>query len=135
MPDFNRLRELGDGSMCVGDFHSANEHYYAAWDNYAIKRKEAAATGTVQNFDKTHTAEDAFWLLLSGANAQFCMGYFHGCLDTSLIAFNLFKDLGLVVGNPFFHLRVGQARFENGVLRHWMKLRLFSAFAGLRSRL
>jgi hypothetical protein len=29
-----------------------------------------------------------------------------------LTAHRLFKDLGYVVGNPFFHLRVGQASFE-----------------------
>lgn len=112
MTDFDRLRQLGDASMRSGDIRCANEHYYAAWDDYAAKRKEAAARGTVEQFDEAHTAENAFWLLLSGANAQFCIGDFDGCLDTGVAAFNLFKDLGLVVGNPFFHLRVGQASFE-----------------------
>jgi hypothetical protein len=50
--------------------------------------------------------------LLSGANAQFCLDDFEGCYDTAVTAFNLFKSLGYVVGNPFFHLRLGQASFE-----------------------
>lgn len=81
-------------------------------DNYAEQRKESAVTGNVREFDDAYTAEDAFWLLMSGANGQFCLGDFEGCLDTCTTAFNLFKDLGYVVGNPFFHLRVGQASFE-----------------------
>jgi hypothetical protein len=112
MPDFITSRHLADDSMRVGDFQSANDHYYAAWENYAVQRKAAADAGKVHEFDRSHTAEDAFWLLLSGANAQFCAGDFEGCLDTCTTAFDLFKDLGYVVGNPFFHLRVGQASFE-----------------------
>lgn len=49
---------------------------------------------------------------MRGANAQFCAGDFDDSFDTSVTAFELFKDLGYVVGNPFFHLRIGQASFE-----------------------
>src|SRR5690606_3680727 len=112
MPDFITARQLADDAMRCADFQSANDHYYAAWDNYAEQRRQASAANTVEEFDKTYTAEAAFWLLLSGANAQFCTGDFAGCLDTGTTAFELFKDQGYVVGNPFFHLRVGQAHFE-----------------------
>ena len=112
MPDFTTARQLADHAMRGGDFQSANEHYYVAWGNYAEQRKAASDAGRVREFDKAHTAADAFWLLLSGANAQFCVGDFEGCLDTSATAYDIFKDLGYVVGNPFFHLRVGQASFE-----------------------
>ncbi|MFN7733087.1 MAG: hypothetical protein ACK5OB_14405 [Pirellula sp.] len=112
MFDFIKSRQLADDAMRRGDFRSANDHYCAAWNDYAEKRKAASDAGTVRQFDKTNTSEDAFWLLLSGANAQFCTGDFEGCVDTAVTAFNLFKDLGYVVGNPFFHLRLGQASFE-----------------------
>ena len=98
--------------MRRGDFKSANDYYRAAWGDYAQKRKAASDAGNVRQFDKTNTSSDAFWLLISGANAQFCGGDFEGCLDTCWYAFDLFKDLGYVVGNPFFHLRLGQASFE-----------------------
>ncbi len=112
MPDFIQSRQLADESMRRGDFRSANEHYCAAWDDYSEKRNAASDAGSLRQFDKTHTASDAFWLLLSGANAQFCSGDFEGCLDTCVTSYELFKDLGYVVGNPFFHLRLGQASFE-----------------------
>ena len=112
MADFNKSRQLADDAMRRGDFQSANNYYGAAWDDYADKRKAASDAGSLQHFDKTNTSTDAFWLLLSGANAQFCKGDFEGCLDTCVTAFELFKDLGYVVGNPFFHLRLGQASFE-----------------------
>lgn len=40
------------------------------------------------------------------------MGDPNGCIDTLVTAYNLFKDLGLAVGNPFFHLRLGQASLQ-----------------------
>ncbi len=112
MPDFIKARQLADDAMRRGDFPSANDYYYAAWDDYSEKRQAASDAGSVREFDKTHPSANAFWLLLSGANAQFCSEDFEGCLDTCVIAFDLFKDLGYVVGNPFFHLRLGQASFE-----------------------
>jgi hypothetical protein len=112
MPDFIKSRQLADDAMRRGDFQSANDHYCAAWDDYAEKRKAASDAGSVRQFDKTNTSADAFWLLLSGANAQFSLGDFEGCLDTCVTAFDLFRDLGYVVGNPLFHLRLGQASFE-----------------------
>lgn len=112
MPDFINLRQLADNAMRCGDFQSANEYYCAAWDDYSAKRIAASDAGNVREFDKAHTAASAFWLLLSGANAQFCNDEFEGCVDTCVTAFELFKDLGFVVGNPFFHLRLGQASFE-----------------------
>lgn len=112
MPDFITSRQLADDAMREGKFQAANDHYNAAWDNYAEQRKSASDAGKVKEFDELHTAENAFWLLLSGANAQFSAGDFEGCLDTGMTAFDLFKDLGYVVGNPFFHLRIGQASFE-----------------------
>ena len=98
--------------MRAGDFPSAKSHYHAAWEDYAAQRRTAADAGKVRAFDQKHTSEDAFWLLLSGANAQFSAGDFEDCLDTCITAFELFKELGYVVGNPFFHLRLGQASFE-----------------------
>src|SRR5262245_38205699 len=112
MPDFITLRILADECMRSHNYAKANDHYYAAWNDYAEQRKNASTAGTVQQFDNRHTSNDAFWLLLSGANAQFRLGDFSGCFDTAITAFNLFKDLGYVVGNPFFHLRLGQASFE-----------------------
>lgn len=112
MDDFTTLRRQADDAMRKGDFQAANRLYCAAWDHYGDQRVAASEAGTVREFDKQHPAEEAFWLLLSGANAQFHVGDFEGCLDTGVTAFELFKDLGFVVGNPFFHLRVGQASFE-----------------------
>lgn len=112
MTDFIKLRQLADDAMRRGDFRSANDNYLAAWDDYAEKRSAASDAGTVRQFDQTNTSTDAFWLLMSGANSQYCIKDFEGCLDTCVTAFNLFKDLGYVVGNPFFHLRLGQASFE-----------------------
>lgn len=112
MPEFYSMRESGDALMRSGDYQSANDSYHAAWDCYAAERQHAADRGDVQQFDEQYLSKDAFWLLLSGANAQFCLGDFDGTLDTGTTAFNLFKDIGCVVGNPFFHLRIGQAGFE-----------------------
>lgn len=112
MTDFMELRKLGDASMRSGSYQTAKDQYCAAWDLYAEQRKTYAEAGKVREFDERHTAQDAFWLLMSGANAQFGAGDFEGCLDTCMTAFDLFKELGYVVGNPFFHLRVGQASFE-----------------------
>lgn len=112
MPDFTKLLELADQCMRSRDYAKANDNYHAAWEDYAEQRKKASTAGTVKSFDDRHTPRDAFWLLLSGANAQFYLGDFEGCYDTAVTAFNLFKGLGYVVGNPFFHLRLGQASFE-----------------------
>lgn len=112
MADFKTLRELADECMRATDFQTANGHYHAAWDDYASQRRNASDAGNVQQFDEAFTARDAFWLLMSGANAQFCGGDFEGCLDSAVTAFELFKELGFVAGNPLFHLRVGQSSFE-----------------------
>ncbi len=112
MSDFSSERQLGDAAMRRGDFRGADDHYLAAWNGYTAERRAASDADAVRQFDTTHTPEAASWLLLSGADAQFRRGDFEGCFDTCVTAFNLFKDLGLVVGNPFFHLRLGQAAFE-----------------------
>lgn len=112
MTDFIKSRQLADEAMRRGDFLSANDHYVAAWDDYSAKRRAASDGGNARKFDEKNPSAEAFWLLLSGANAQFCAKDFEGCLDTCVTAFNLFKDLGYVVGNPLFHLRLGQASFE-----------------------
>ena len=112
MPDFRRLRELADECMRSKDYSQANSYYCAAWNDYAEQRINAEAIGDIRTFDERHTANEAFWLLLSGANAQFLVSDYDGCIDTAIVAYNLFKELGFVVGNPFFHLRFGQASYE-----------------------
>jgi hypothetical protein len=112
MADFAKLQESGDDFMRSGNYHAANEAYHAAWKSYAEQRNTAATAGNLREFDTAYPANGAFWRLMNGADAQFRAGDFEACLDTCTEAFNLFKDLGFVVGNPFFHLRVGQASFE-----------------------
>ena len=112
MDEFVTARRSADDAMRKGDFNTANNLYCAAWDLYGQDRKNASEAGKVREFDQQHPPEEAFWLLMSGANAQFAAGDFEGCLDTGVTAFELFRELGFVVGNPLFHLRVGQASFE-----------------------
>ena len=45
MCDFISLRQLADDAMREGKFQAANEHYYAAWDNYAEQRNAASDAG------------------------------------------------------------------------------------------
>lgn len=103
---------LADDAMRNKDFKAADKQYYDAWCDYAQKRTAAAEIDKVSEFDDTYSFEDAFWLLISGANSQFCAGDYDGCLDTCMFALDLFKDVGYVAGNPFFHLLVGQACLE-----------------------
>ena len=49
---------------------------------------------------------------MSGGNSQFCAGDYAGCLEACELTLMAFRELGCVVGNPFFHLRAGQASFE-----------------------
>ena len=62
MADFKTLRELADECMRAADFQTANEHYHAAWDDYASQRSNASDAGNVRQFDEAFTARDAFWL-------------------------------------------------------------------------
>ena len=112
MSDIVTVRDAGDAFMRSGDYKSANAQYYAAWDAYASQRKQVSEVGDVQEFDDQHSPEDAFWLLISGVNAQFCLGEFEAAYDTGVTAFELFSEIGFVAGNPFFHLRMGQVCFE-----------------------
>src|SRR5687768_14208685 len=112
MHTFDELYKAGDRLMRSGDFAAADECFGNAWNRYAEQRKKASDAGIVSNFDARHTPTDAFWLLMSGANAQFCAGDFAGCYDTSVTAYDLFGSIGLCAGNPFFHLRMGQASYE-----------------------
>lgn len=112
MPKFLQIQAMADDEMRRGEYRHANERYAEAWNDYAECRRQAAAAGELERFDDQHSPLDAFWLLMSGVNAQFLAADYENCLDTAFTAFNLFKELGLVVGNPLFHLRVGQASFE-----------------------
>lgn len=64
MADFTLSRQLADNAMRGGDYELANQHYCAAWENYADQRNAASEAGIVERFDQTNTAKDAFWLLL-----------------------------------------------------------------------
>jgi hypothetical protein len=112
MKDFQELYSESDELMRSVDFAGAAERYSNAWNEYAEQRRTASAAGNVSDFDAEHTPLYAFWLLMSGANAQFCSGDFAGCHDTGVTAYELFRDIGLIAGNPFFHLRMGQASYE-----------------------
>ncbi len=110
--DVQQLHSSADALMREGSYVAANGLYWRAWENYTTQRRSAHAAGTVDAFDEANPPAAAFWLLISGANAQFLAGDAEACVDTLVTVFDLFKDIGLVVGNPFFHLRLGQASLE-----------------------
>lgn len=110
--NFVRFQSDADQLMREGKYVEAENGYWQAWEAYAGARSAASADDTVDAFDDRHPPSDAFWLLASGANAQFSTGNFEGCIDTLTTAYTLFKDIDLVIGNPFFHLRFGQASLK-----------------------
>jgi|GEM_PF-1570819 len=110
--DFVQCQSDADQLMREGKYVEAENGYWQAWEAYAGARSAASAGDAVDAFDDHHPPSDAFWLLVSGANAQFSMGDFEGCIDTLATACALFKDIDLVIGNPFFHLRLGQASLK-----------------------
>ena len=112
MAHFMEMYEAGNACMRAGDFATANDHYRETWHLYGQARREAAKAGDVRVFDAAHTPAWAFWLLMSGVNARFSMGDYSGCYETGASVFQLFKGIGLVAGNPVFHLRMGQSSFE-----------------------
>jgi hypothetical protein len=110
--NFVQFQSDADQLMRDGKYIEAENVYWQAWEAYADARIAANASDAVEAFDDRHPPSDAFWMLVSGANSQFSIGDFEGCIDTLETASNLFKDMGLVIGNPFFHLRVGQASLK-----------------------
>jgi hypothetical protein len=110
--NFVQCQSDADQLMRDGKYVEAENVYWQAWEAYADSRIAANASGAVETFDDCYPPSEAFWMLVSGANAQFFIGDFEGCIDTLATAFNLFKDIGLVIGNPFFHLRLGQASLK-----------------------
>jgi len=99
MPDFRDLVRQADQLAASGDYGTAVGHYSEAWEVICSDRPD-------------HEIEEAFWLLMSWVNANFLAGEFreahHLCIET----FQVFADHGMVVGNPFFHLRAGQCDYE-----------------------
>ncbi|MGC3962800.1 MAG: hypothetical protein QM803_05565 [Rhodocyclaceae bacterium] len=110
--DVLQLHLSAEALMRKGSYAMANGLYWQAWESYTAQRRSAHAAGSVEAFDEANPPAAAFWLLISGANAQFLAGDAEACVDTLVTVFELFKDIGLVVGNPFFHLRLGQASLE-----------------------
>lgn len=112
MLDFLTCERQANTLMAAGEFADANRQFAEGWNSYAAGRTAAAEDGNVGAFDQRHTPEWAFWLLLNGGNAAFMAGDYDGCWDVCVTCYDLFKDIGLIAGNPFFHLRAGQPSFE-----------------------
>ena len=97
--DFRHAATDGDNAMSEKRWDDAFSCYYSAWEILCEDQPE-------------HQAYEAFWLVVNWANSSFMSGDFSDCLDRLHEALGIFRDFGLVVGNPFFHLRVGQCLFE-----------------------
>ena len=112
--DWTKWVLVGDQHANSGQWDQAEQCYNTAWNTYAKFRTEAAQKGTIPQFDTENRPVNAFWLLMSSANAFFQLGQYDNGLEPCMVAYNLFKDVGFIAGNPFFHLRVGQFFYETG---------------------
>lgn len=97
--DFRHAAKDGDNAMTEQRWDDAFSCYLSAWEILCEDQPE-------------HEAHEAFWLVLNWANCSFMSGDYPDCLDRLHEALGIFRDFGLVVGNPVFHLRVGQCLFE-----------------------
>lgn len=97
------LRSQGDNSMKRKRWGDAADKYAAAWRLVTSNPAEREA----------YTPERAFWLMMAGLEAAFRAGQHGAVLGMGKAAHQQFARFeGLVVGNPYFHLRMGQAKFE-----------------------
>lgn len=97
-----RLRAEGDAHMRAARHAAANSAYADAWGELANDEVLMDRYGRTQ----------AFWLLMSGMDASFRNGDMEAAFNICALTLRSFVDDGLVVGNPFFHLRVGQIKLE-----------------------
>ncbi len=97
--DFRTDIRIADESMAANQLDKAYNYYSDAWETLCEDRPE-------------HKPEEAFWLMMSWANSVFAAQDYEQCYEIMGEAYAIFKDMGLVVGNPFFHLRVGQSAYE-----------------------
>lgn len=97
--DFRQAIRDADQAMEENDWEEAYLSLADAWDILCEDKPD-------------HKAHEAFWLVLSWANAAFMSQEFDDCLEKLSEALKIFRDHELVIGNPFFHLRVGQCLFE-----------------------
>ena len=97
--DFRHAFRDGDEAMSENEWDDAFSCYCSAWELLCEDKPE-------------HGAHEAFWLIASWANASFMSGDFQDCLERLNESLEIFGDRDLVVGNPFFHLRVGQCMYE-----------------------
>ena len=93
--EIETLREQGDAKMNDKLFEQASESYLSAWN--------------LVDGD-TYGPEDAFWLLMSLADANMRNREFENAMDVLAVAFQNFQELAL--GNSYFHLRVGQTKYH-----------------------
>jgi hypothetical protein len=93
------LRGGGDAAMVAGRHAEADEAYAAAW---------STLVETPRGLDD-YGLEAAFWLLVSRMDALYRRGELAQAYDAGARIERAFA--GHAVGNPFFHLRVGQLLF------------------------
>ena len=87
-----------DAASSKGEHRRAERLYAKAWN------KSRGETGVRSN-------ERVFFILLSALNANFLRGDFKAGLSVAGLITKAF-DGEVFVGNPLFHLRLGQCKFE-----------------------
>lgn len=93
------LRGAGDAAMAAGRHAEADEAYAQAWTMLVETPRGIHDYGP----------EAAFWLLVSRMDALYRRGELAQAYEAATRIHGAFP--GLAVGNPFFHLRVGQLLF------------------------
>jgi hypothetical protein len=89
-----------EASALAGEHASAATSYAEAW------RLLAGAKGGVKAVGHEH----AFWILMNCVNSEWLAGDFDGAMSAADVAHRNLRGKSFgPVGNPFFHLRLGQS--------------------------
>lgn len=91
------LLAAGDELMRAGQPADAHDAYQSAWNDGGCDLGDPGRQ---------------VWFLVAAANANLRAGDPDGAWEASVVLFRNFRDDGVVVGNPLFHLVAGLAAFE-----------------------
>ena len=102
-----RLFEEGDNSSRQQNWQDASKQYGKSFNYYAIH------IGIDSELRKQYGPESPMWLLYNKMHADFQLGDYLEVMQAAAVVHQQFGKLkGFVIGNPYFHLRVGQAKYR-----------------------
>jgi hypothetical protein len=95
-----KILKQADQMALAGKLEKADELYAQTW-------------GILRLEDCVRTDEQAFWVLMSAVNVKFLKGEHDKAFAVAQVITKTFhRNRTMYVGNPLFHLRVGQCKLE-----------------------